>query len=431
VMWVGWVVGCVTAVALFVRLYYTRKSSPVQRKHAESAARLSMIGSANKGKRTCLVTGASGFVGGHVIKALVGAFDSPSCILCSRYERVVAVDIRPPPPGLPSGDVGGVEVEWAVADIRDSNELELLLADVECVLHIASVVDTRSGPVQKEFLESVNVMGALTLLMTCDRLGVRRFVYTSSVASLIDDALVKEADEIALGRNGGEGKEWGEEKFTATVSNPLSPIAAYGDTKHRAELAILTWHAMHRKEGKKHTQVIALRPHLLYGERDAYFTEQVVLSTPAAPCTNGGSNRMVVCYGPNLAGYHIQADIALEKDSSLDGRVFFVGDELVPVRELYERLVTCRPSGPCSVSSVSASLLFPLAIFSEMLDWLTAGRKNWPLLQLNRNALRYAVGEYPFRLDAARQQIGTVPLFPSKKDIDERIRQHYSSRASP
>lgn len=423
------VVGCV-----LTRVYFSLAGSSTTPavKQGTGVEELRRIAAENRGKRTCVVTGASGFVGGHVVKALAGVFGGEEC---APYERIIAVDVRPPSsPGALEGRVGEREVVRASLDIRDGVACAALLEGVESVFHVASVVDTRSGDRQREFLESVNVRGAFTLLEAADRAGVKRFVYTSSVASLLDDKTISEADKLVTLSDKSSVSLWSEEDFTATLEEPLKPIAAYGDTKHRAELQILAranakglrGGERESEEGESVMRIIALRPHLLYGEEDAYFTEQVVVASPAAPCTNGGHNRMLVCYGPNLAAYHLQADYALARDHSLSGRAFFVGDELIPVRELYGRLLSCRPTGPQALTSLSVSLLSPLALFSEFLDFLTAGSQRWSLLQLNRNALRYAVGEYPFSTQAAQRELHISPPFSTPEEITTRIRAHYA-----
>lgn len=126
---------------------------------------------------TTLVTGAHGFVGSHLARALLG-----------RGEAVRVLD-RPAPR---QADVGGVrpsgldllgirdEVELAEADLRDVEAVERAVAGCEAVFHLAAqtiVGVARSAPL--ETLE-VNVRGAWNVFEACRAHGAERVVFASS-----------------------------------------------------------------------------------------------------------------------------------------------------------------------------------------------------------------------------------------------------------
>jgi len=124
-----------------------------------------------------LVTGAHGFVGSHLARALL-----------ERGEAVRVLD-RPAPR---EADVGGerlsgldllgirAEVELAEADLRDAEAVDAAVAGCDSVFHLAAqtiVGVARSAPL--ETLE-VNVRGAWNVFEACRAHGAERVVFASS-----------------------------------------------------------------------------------------------------------------------------------------------------------------------------------------------------------------------------------------------------------
>ena len=120
---------------------------------------------------TVLVTGAAGFLGSRVVKALLtGSHDAPA------VSRIIAADIAPCPIDDPRVDsrVGTIAEPAFVASIVER--------DVTIVFHLAAVL---SGQSEAEFDVGmrVNVDATRNLLEACRALGSRpRFVFSSTVA---------------------------------------------------------------------------------------------------------------------------------------------------------------------------------------------------------------------------------------------------------
>jgi UDP-glucose 4-epimerase len=119
--------------------------------------------------RRVLVTGASGFIGQQVVKAL----------LASSVEHVSAVDTRPA-----SDDVFGPRFRRVVVrHCRDILEpSDDVLAGIDVVLHLAAHVSVPQSLCDPLGDATANIMGTVALLESCRRVGVRRFVYSSSAA---------------------------------------------------------------------------------------------------------------------------------------------------------------------------------------------------------------------------------------------------------
>jgi dihydroflavonol-4-reductase len=112
-----------------------------------------------------LVTGASGFIGGHVVAALVAG-----------GAQVRAFDRRPPP-GEPIPD----SVEIVLGDVLDRDAVRRAVEGCDAVFHLAAVYSySRSDAAT---MQSVNVQGTASVLDAALRGARRRIVHTSSCAT--------------------------------------------------------------------------------------------------------------------------------------------------------------------------------------------------------------------------------------------------------
>ncbi|MGD0403738.1 MAG: hopanoid-associated sugar epimerase [Candidatus Acidiferrales bacterium] len=116
---------------------------------------------------TTLVTGASGFVGSHVARQLVGAGQSVRVLV--RHGSNLAA-------------LGGLHVECFEGDLRDTSSLERAVLGVRRVYHVAA--DYRLWTPRPEEIYETNVEGTRRLLAAAKNAGVERIVYTSTVATI-------------------------------------------------------------------------------------------------------------------------------------------------------------------------------------------------------------------------------------------------------
>lgn len=110
---------------------------------------------------TILVTGASGFLGRHLVDKLL------------LREYAVRTLSRSQADGLPP------HVEHVQGDIRDATLLERAMAGVDKVYHAAAIVPGAGSDAQTW---DTNVIGTRNVAQACLRAGVRRLVLVSSVA---------------------------------------------------------------------------------------------------------------------------------------------------------------------------------------------------------------------------------------------------------
>lgn len=106
------------------------------------------------------ITGATGFVGGATLKALLAA---------GHHVRALTRRAQPDQAG----------VTWVEGGLSDTDALAELCAGADAVLHIAGVVNAPD----KAGFDAANVIGTANVLTAAEGAGVRRFVHVSSLSA--------------------------------------------------------------------------------------------------------------------------------------------------------------------------------------------------------------------------------------------------------
>ncbi len=109
-----------------------------------------------------LVTGATGFVGSYLTRALIRRGDSVR-ILARTAERARALQ------------AAGAEVR--LGDLGQTGSLQGIAEGIEVVYHLASAIGASA-----EVFEQIDIRGTEQLLIEAERAGVRRIVYVGTLA---------------------------------------------------------------------------------------------------------------------------------------------------------------------------------------------------------------------------------------------------------
>ncbi len=203
-----------------------------------------------------LLTGASGFVGSHILDLLV-ARRLPTAIL-----------LRPASPRrfieqhLP-------RIEVRPGSITDAGSLESALNGITHVIHAAGCTKA----VRPADYHAVNAAGTANLIEAVNRHldSTQRVVFISSLAA----------------------SRPGTSANPAREDEPSGPVTAYGHSKLASEQAV---------QDKCRADFVILRPSAVYGPRDSDFL--VLFKTVRrriVPCLNGGRQELSLVYVEDLA----------------------------------------------------------------------------------------------------------------------------------
>ncbi len=173
------------------------------------------------------ITGATGFVGSHVARHLC------------RAGADLRVLIRPT---SKLENLAGLSTETVTGDLLEIEALRTAIRGCDAVMHVAA--DYRLWVTDPEKMNATNVTGTRELLRLAREEGVRRVVYTSSVATIgffSDGRISDEATPVSLADMIGHykrSKYLAEQEAVAAARagqqvillNPTTPIGS-GDTK--------------------------------------------------------------------------------------------------------------------------------------------------------------------------------------------------------
>ncbi len=172
-----------------------------------------------------LVTGATGFAGSHLARALV-----------TQGHRVRVLVRRPD--AVPAVLRGRVEV--AQGDIRDRAAVEQAVAGCQLVYHLAALY--RDASAQRQAYWDVNVGGTAHVLSACRTHGVERLVYCSTI-----------------------GVHGSVTRIPSDETAPFHPGDAYQRSKWAAE------RRMAEESPKRQPEIVIIRPAGIYGPGDLRF----------------------------------------------------------------------------------------------------------------------------------------------------------------
>lgn len=125
-----------------------------------------------------LVTGGTGFVGSHLVRALAKRGDDLRLLVrrTSRLESLKGIDLEP-----------------AIGDVVDRESVRQAMEGVDRVFHVAGITSMR--PADRERVFEVNVGGTRNVLEEARSAGVQRVVHTSSVGAIGPAKPNESADE--------------------------------------------------------------------------------------------------------------------------------------------------------------------------------------------------------------------------------------------
>jgi UDP-glucose 4-epimerase len=203
-----------------------------------------------------LVTGGAGFIGSHVVDALL-----------ERGDEVAVVDhlTRSPRPWVAEALRRGAQLH--VADVRDLAALRRAFAEArpEVVLHLAAQVDVQHSIAEPSYDVQVNVAGTVAVLEAAREVQAHRVVLASTAATYGDPLRIPTPEDA-----------------------PIAPLSPYGTSKAAAEWYLAQYLRLHGLSS------VALRMANVYGPRQDPHGEAGVV---AIFCGAAAAGRRATVYG--------------------------------------------------------------------------------------------------------------------------------------
>jgi len=302
-----------------------------------------------------LVTGASGFIGGHLTRALVVAGD------------VVRILARP---ASDTRHLADLPVEICTGDLTDPHSLRQAVAGVERVFHCAAIVSDWGDAA---LFGAVNVAGTRHLLAAALDAGVRKFVHVSST------------------------EVYGYPDYPATEEAPYRRRSwPYCETKIEAEKQAWAF-------AERGLPLTVVRPATVYGPRSATLVEMVgLLQTGQMMLIGSGRRNAGLMYVDNLSD---ALWLAGRPDLGL-GRAYNLTDGLdVTWGQLTNALAALLGKSPVRRSAPRT----PAYAAGWLLEGWARLRRQSARPLLTRMAVEFTGTDQSFPADRARRELGWSP----------------------
>lgn len=237
-----------------------------------------------------LVTGATGFIGKNLVKALTEKGHEVVCVVrkTSRTDHLKEKNIS-----------------LVVADLLDNGEVEEVFSKVlpEAVFHCAAAVMEKD----EDKLHEVNMTSTRNICQACLDNHVKRLVYLSSIAVISGNDKVPLTDELPYKAN-----------------NP------YGRSKIEAEKVVVDF----REKG---LAAAVIRPCMVYGEDEPHGLDRMMEAVEARriPVVDlpGMESKLNLVHVDNVVQVLM---LALEKDEALEGAFIVADKEAITLRKFFE-----------------------------------------------------------------------------------------------
>jgi nucleoside-diphosphate-sugar epimerase len=322
-----------------------------------------------------LITGATGFIGGHLAKTLHEQGREIKCLV-RETSRVNFLE--------------SIGAELVYGDLNDTNSLKKALQGVETIYHAAGEVFAA----KEENYYRVNVSGLKNLLEACANASVKKLIHFSSSS--------------ATGPNP-------HKNVPVTEESPCHPITPYGMSKLEGEKIIRQLSEQH------HIPIIIIRPPLVYGPGVSQSSRVLMflklIHQGLFRTIGDGNNQVSLCYIDNL----IQGIILAEAEKKAEGQIYFLADSRPYTINEIAAAIAQELEKPIPTSHIplwaASPLSFMLGILSKLFGF------NSPL---TRNTVKELKNSWFVDISKAQKDLGYQPRVEFRDGVKKTVEWFYN-----
>ncbi len=317
-----------------------------------------------------LVTGATGFLGGHLMEVMSPGEHE----MIATFRSSSNTDL-----------IDSLGVEKRSMDLGDPRSMVEATEGVDVVVHLAAYY-TFTG--RRDLYHRINVEGTMALMEACEENGVDRVIYCSSTEAM-GPVNCPPADE----------------------SSPLCPTYEYGRSKVKAESIVRSF------EGRvDHT---ILRPSGIYGPRNLEDVSYYFVTSFA----NSIASKFIVGSGENLVQFvHVRdvvkgVSLSIENyDASKNGIYIISEGRAHPYREVYSILADIlgtRSPRMHLPASLAKLMMAPVQGMNRLL-----GRDNF---MWRVSTVDSVTSDRSYSIEKARRELGFEPSYDLRSGLEETV----------
>lgn len=323
-----------------------------------------------------LVTGGAGFLGRHIVEAL---------LLRGYAVRVVGRKSYP--------ELESLGVECVSTDLADFVATERACAGIDAVFHVASHVSLWG---EWQIFYKTNVLGTENVIAACKSQGVKKLIYTSTPSVAFNGSDLLDADE--------------------STPEPSRYLSNYPKSKKIAEEAVLA------ANSKNTLLTVSLRPHLIWGPGDKHLIPSIVEKAKRGTLAiiGDGKSKVDFTYVENVVQAHLCALDALRDGAVCAGKAYFIS-QAEPV-ELWEFLgkMFRHFKAPLPAKKIPTKVAYALASAMEFF-YKVLQLKGEP--RLTRFLVLQLATSHYFSNAAAERDLGYRPSV----SMEEGLRRYFAS----
>ncbi len=315
-----------------------------------------------------LVTGASGFLGGHVAEALAARGDRVRALVRKTSNRKHLEKLE--------------GVELFEGSVEQVDRVKEAVDGVDAIVHCAGIVKARG---LDEFF-AVNVGGTSNLVEAARNLGkkLKRFVHVSSL-----EACGPSADGLPV------------------PHDQENPVTGYGRSKLAAEKVVLS--------ARDEMPVVILRPAGIYGPRDVEVLDLIKsVKRGLFPVINGGRSKTIWIYASDCAAACLRA---IDADVPT-GSTYFVDDGAgaIDIRQMFADIERALGKRALLRAPIPFPVLMTIARGVEVFGRIT----NRPVM-LTREKANMLLQDWICSSEVTRRELGWEPKVPWSEGVPKAV----------